>query len=261
MKKLISALLIVGCFVAMPGYASADKKLPVTHYWQKDGCWCGVALIEMVEQFYRGKSWKWYPQRQANLAKTENNGGLSVGTIAEGNRTNIKPCGQNGGLDGNELPMALNYRLRSFNKNFRWGSSKLTPSPVDKNYKQSKHFHELVMSGIKSNDVVIFAGHTRYKNKKNNKEVGVIKKGQHWYLIIGYKDADGDPKTISHNDGYYIHDPAVNDVGLYKNLYTLGQKGKFVSHFNMMKHLAERFSSSSGSSGSKSHIVYYIQKS
>jgi len=34
---------------------AAEKKLPVKHFYQDDGCWCGIASMEMFEQFYKPK--------------------------------------------------------------------------------------------------------------------------------------------------------------------------------------------------------------
>jgi len=244
MKKLITTL-IIGFLLSIPVQAK-EKKLNVKHYWQDDGCWCGVATTEMIEQFYRGDSWAWYPKRQTNLANPRNNGWQYVGNTRDGTYNN--PCGKYGGLDGNEFPIVVNHRLKKLNKKLRYGLTRLYASSVDANYRESKTFHKNVISSINKNDLVVFSGHTRYKN-------GLTKKGQHWYLIIGYKDSDGNPNTISHNDGYYIHDSTVNTVGKYRNLRTLGKKGKFVSHFNMMKHLAERYSYKYGY-----HMIYYRVK-
>lgn len=222
MKKLVIILFFILSTTIGITHA-AEKKLNVQHFFQDDGCWCGVATVEMVEQFYRGSSWKYYSGRQENLANPENNGGVKVGSIAEGNETGVKPCGPSGGLDANEMPVILNTRVRNSDKNFQYLWTGVSES-------KSTYLHSRIMQSIDKNDPYIFSGHTRYND-------GTKKYRQHWYLIIGYKDSDGKPDTITDADGYYIHDAAVG-AGL-GGVKTLGQKGKFVSHTNMIEHLAE----------------------
>ena len=222
MRKNILAVTSVCLFFIATQADAVEKKLNVKHFWQDNGCWCGVATVEMVEQFYN-PSWKYYPQRQTNLANPKNNGGVKVGTTSQGtSRSN--PCGSDGGVNTSELLTMLNTRLKKNNKRFNSATMKLNGSP-----KRSTYFHQRVMKSINNGDPFIFAGHTRYAD-------GTKKYLQHWYLIIGYKDADGNSQTISENDGYYIHDATVG-AG-FKRLKTLGKKGKFVSHFNMVKYIA-----------------------
>lgn len=224
MKKLVQVLFCI-LSVTTGITQAAEKKLNVQHFFQDDGCWCGVATSEMVEQFYRGNSWKYYTARQKNLANPKHNGGVRVGTIAEGKKTGVKPCGPAGGLDTNEMPKMLNTRLNEHNKHFQYLWTSVSGSPLKSNY-----LHTRIMQSINKNDPYIFSGHTRYND-------GTKKHRQHWYLIIGYKDADGNPNTMSDTDGYYIHDAAFG--ARLGGVKTLGKKGKFVSHFNMVKYLAE----------------------
>lgn len=218
MKFVLSSLVGVLFSTVL---SAAEKKLNVPHFWQDNGCWCGVATVEMVEQFYRGTSWSWYSSRQANLAKPENNGGVYVGHTSEA--SGDSPCGPNGGLDSHEMLTVLNERLSDYGY-FVDVKLSVSGSP-----KRNHLFHSYAMESIDENDVFLFAGKTRYKDGTTTDRYS------HWYVIIGYKDSDGDPYTINESDGYYIHDAAVG-AGL-ANVKSLGQKGKFVSHFDMVKHL------------------------
>ena len=225
MYKMLFFTLSI-CLMAFTNPASAiEKKLDVQHFWQDDGCWCGVAVVEMVEQYYRGPSWRFRNERQADLAKSQNNGGVKVGNTSDGDGRD-NPCGKDGGVNTAEMLTMLNYRLGTYGKRFEDG----VWSTISWEPKKSSYFHYRVMQSINNNDPFIFAGHTRYRD-------GSKKYLQHWYLIIGYQDADGDPRTITSEDGYYIHDASVG-AGL-SHLKTLGSKGKFVSHFNMVKYIGE----------------------
>lgn len=201
---------------------SEEKKLNIQFFAQKDGCWCGIATIEMIEQYYRGSSWKHYAERQANLVKNANQKpGIAIGNKSLFQSKEV-PCGPDGGLSTNEFGNYLNIRLDEHNKRY---SQKDEPAANH----QSINFHKRAIQSIKKNDPLIFSGHTRFAD-------GSKKLFQHWYVIMGYKDTDGDPNTISENDGYYIYDSTVN-AGL-SNIKSLGSVGKFVSHENTMKHLA-----------------------
>jgi len=120
----------------------------------------------------------------------------------------------------------LQFRLS--NKTFDDQDYSLKASSYE-GLKQSTDFHTDVINSINNGDPVLMAGNTRYKD-------GGSAERQHWYVIIGYKDADGKGSTINDVDGYYIHDPAVG-AGL-STVKDLGSKGKFVSHLSTMKHLA-----------------------
>ncbi len=224
MKNIFIPVLSICLSVFASQALASEKKLNVRHFWQDNGCWCGVAVVEMVEQYYRGSSWKFYDKRQTNLTKPQNNGGVKVGHTSDGD-SRENPCGADGGVNTSEMLTMLNYRLKSYGKRFKDGVFSVRRAP-----KRSRYFHKRVIQSINKNDPFIFSGHTRYND-------GTKKKLQHWYLIIGYKDTDGNPMTITPEDGYYIHDASIG-AGL-KHVKTLGQKGKFVSHFNMVKYIAE----------------------
>lgn len=232
LKILISAI----AFTSIGLTANAkEKRLTTPHYYQDDGCWCGAAVVEMLEQHYRGPSWVWYSDRQKNLTNPSFNGGVKVGHTSLG-RGRDYPCGPAGGIDTSEMLTMLNTRLDEYGKKFAAQS----PMRVSGTPLNSKDFHRLTMMAVDNNDPVILAGHTRYKD-------GEKKILQHWYVIKGYKDEDGDPRTISSSDGYYILDSAYR-AGL-SHLITLEfpersgkiseAGGKFVSHYNMVKYLAE----------------------
>jgi hypothetical protein len=228
MKKLmiIAGLLF---FCTNLTYAKS-KKLSVPFYNQDDACWCGVAITEMWVEYAKkkkGERWKWYKDRQKNLA------GLNpVGKYSTKNPKGT-PCGLKRGLTPIELTNAINKRVGKGG-----GYLRSVSRPVSS--KVSKSFHNQVVHSItKLKEPIAVAGNTRYKNGKK-------KLGTHWYLIVGVKYNNGTLNADS--DGYYIYDAAHGSPHT-KGLKTIS-KGKFVSHRNFLSILAFK----------ENNKVHYLKK-
>lgn len=209
MNKTIA---IICAALAFPTLASADDvKLNVQHFWQDDACWCGVAAAEILEQYVKGDDWVYRDDRQSKLAELSG----KVGTYQGAGTDPI--CGPLGGMDHNDMQDQLTRRLGS-------GYSYRSNSTVNG---MSANLHGEFLRMIDSvNQPIIVNGHTRYAD-------GTKALNQHWYVVIGYRDADNNPNTLdADKDGYFVHDPAYNSpaAGRLKTL----TKGKFVSHRNFV---------------------------
>lgn len=218
LAQFIATPLIALC-LSSPAYAK-DKMLPVTHIPQKDACWCGVAAVEMIEQYQKdsiGIDWPNRSDRQQTLANLSGRVGSFVGThVPKEDR-----CGPLRGMNEHDMKDQLSRRLK---KEYDYVSN-----AIDQD--KSASLHRELIDQIESNNPPIVNGHTRYQD-------GTKLKAQHWYVVIGYKDTDNNKYTVEpYSDGYYIHDAAYNSpaAGRLKTL----TKAKFVHHGNFVKLLTE----------------------
>ena len=214
MRKLVA---LICATMAFPTLVFADDvKLDVQHFWQDDACWCGVAAAEILEQYVKGDDWAYRDDRQSTLAELSGKVGTYQGAGAD------PICGPLGGMDHNDM---LDQLVRRLGNGYSYRSNAISNG-------MSANLHGEFLRMVDGvNQPVIVNGHTRYAD-------GSKALNQHWYVVIGYRDADNNSNTLDpDNDGYFVHDPAHNSPAAGR-LNTLSP-GKFVSHRNFVSLLTE----------------------